>query len=227
MSFDFFMVLSFGFWLGIKHAIEPDHVIAVSTIASETKKLYRATLSGVFWGIGHTITLFIVSSILIGMKSEIPEGLETSLEFIVGIMLVYLGIRSLLPYKTKKIFSHQHSHETFHHSHFHCHEGQDCSEHSHYRSSYFQSAFIGLIHGLAGSAAMTLLAMSKIDTYIEAVIYILIFGVGTVIGMLLFTTMIGLPFALSSNNKSLNQTLTKITGIISTGYGLYYMVSVL
>ena len=91
MEVTLFSVLALGFILGIKHAIEPDHVIAVSTIASKSKKLWHASLAGVYWGIGHTATLFIIGIILIFMKNDIPEKWSMSLEFLVGIMLVYLG----------------------------------------------------------------------------------------------------------------------------------------
>ena len=96
MEIGFLSILVLGFVLGIKHAIEPDHVIAVSTIASQSKKLWQSTLSGVFWGIGHTTTLFIFGIIVILMKGEIPNIWVMSLEFLVGIMLIYLGITSIL-----------------------------------------------------------------------------------------------------------------------------------
>lgn len=105
MEIGFLSILALGFILGIKHAIEPDHVIAVSTIASQTKKLWRSALSGVFWGIGHTFTLFIVGIIVIAMKTEIPDKWAMSLEFLVGIMLVYLGLLASLLSATSKYIS--------------------------------------------------------------------------------------------------------------------------
>ncbi|WP_050182220.1 sulfite exporter TauE/SafE family protein [Domibacillus robiginosus] len=200
MEISFLSVLALGFVLGIKHAIEPDHVIAVSTIASQSKKLSRSSLAGVFWGIGHTATLLIIGCILILMKGEIPEKWAMSLEFLVGIMLVYLGITTILSFKNIHVHKHQHK-----------------------NISYFKSMLIGLIHGLAGSGAMVLLTMSTVKTVWESVIYILIFGAGTVIGMLFFTTIIGIPFVFSAKKISMNKTLTQITGGISTVFGIYYM----
>ncbi len=95
MEITLFSVMTLGFLLGIRHAIEPDHVIAVSTIASQSKKLSHASLAGIYWGIGHTATLFIVGFILIIMKNDISVKWSLSLEFLVGIMLVYLGIASI------------------------------------------------------------------------------------------------------------------------------------
>ncbi|RUL52146.1 urease accessory protein UreH domain-containing protein [Lysinibacillus antri] len=221
MEISFLSILALGFVLGIKHAIEPDHVIAVSTIASQSKKLWRSSLSGVFWGIGHTATLLIVCLILIFMKGEIPEKWAMSLEFLVGIMLVYLGITTIL--SLKNIHLHQHKHDGEEHKQAHEYEGQHKHNHQLKNVSYFKSMLIGLVHGLAGSGAMVLLTMSTANSAWEGAIYILIFGAGTVIGMLFFTTIIGIPFVFSAKKLSLNKILTQIIGVISTVFGFYYM----
>ncbi|PFN99402.1 ABC-type nickel/cobalt efflux system permease component RcnA [Neobacillus bataviensis] len=214
-------ILFLGFILGIKHAIEPDHVIAVSTIASQSKKLWRSSLAGVFWGIGHTATLFLVGIILIIMKGNIPEEWAMSFEFLVGIMLVYLGIASILSFK--KVHHHEHQHNEVVHDHFH-HRAEGAPHlHEHKKISYRKSLLIGLVHGLGGSAAMVLLTMSSVTSVWEGAVYILIFGLGTTIGMLGFTTIIGIPFVLSAKKESVNLKLTRITGLISTAFGLYYM----
>ncbi|MFS0820327.1 sulfite exporter TauE/SafE family protein [Bacillus sp. 1P02SD] len=210
MEVTFFSVLALGFILGIRHAIEPDHVIAVSTIASQSKKLWNASLAGIFWGIGHTVTLFLVGLVVILMKNEIPEKWAMSLEFLVGIMLVYLGVKTILSFKN-----------TFIHKHTHVHHHQHSREHK--STSYLGSLFIGFVHGLAGSGAMVLLTMGTVKSVGEAAIFILIFGVGTVIGMLLFTTIIGIPFVLSKKRRTVSGTFGLITGAISTVFGVYYM----
>ncbi|MFC4768081.1 sulfite exporter TauE/SafE family protein [Effusibacillus consociatus] len=216
-------VLTLAFGLGIKHAIEPDHVIAVSTVASQTKRLRNASLSGVFWGIGHTATLFGVGMVFIRLKNEIPEKWAMSLEFLVGIMLVYLGITSLLSYNKKKIHVHVHEHGGVAHKHFHSHEQVGSHDHPHHGVSYLKSMIIGLIHGLAGSAALVLWTMSEVKSVWEGAVYILVFGAGTVIGMLLSTTMIGIPFVLSAKKTDINHVLSRIIGGVSTAFGIYYM----
>ncbi|MGG2014863.1 sulfite exporter TauE/SafE family protein [Bacillus sp. S10(2024)] len=226
MEIGFLSILALGFVLGIKHAIEPDHVIAVSTIASQSKKLSRSTLAGVFWGIGHTATLFIIGIILIFMKGEIPEKWAMSLEFLVGIMLVYLGVTTVFSLKNIHVHQHEHDGEEHKHIHSHIHSGKHEHQHQHKNVSYLKSMFIGLVHGLAGSGAMVLLTMSTVKNVWEAAIYILIFGVGTVIGMLFFTTIIGIPFVFSAKKISLNKTLTQITGSISIIFGIYYMYNI-
>ena len=223
MEFTLVSVLALGFILGIKHAIEPDHVIAVSTIASQSKKLWHASLAGVFWGIGHTLTLFITGVILILMKGQIPDKWAMSLEFLVGIMLVFLGIKTIISFKNIHIHHHQHDGDDHKHVHSHENSGQHHHKHNHRNASYLQSTLIGLVHGLAGSGAMVLLTMSTVESIKEAAIYILIFGAGTVIGMLFFTTIIGIPFVLSNKRKTISRPLGIITGVISTVFGLYYM----
>lgn len=208
MEISLLSILGVAFLLGIKHAMEPDHVIAVSTVASHTKRLWTASLAGVFWGIGHTATLFIVGISVILMKNQIPEKWANSLEFLVGIMLVYLGITNLLHKKEK---AHTHT------------DAGSADRHVETNVSYFKSMFIGLVHGLAGSAAMVLLTMPTVSSVWQGAAYILLFGAGTALGMFLISTIIGIPFALSEKNVVLHRGLAKITGLISTGFGLYYM----
>ncbi|MED4203933.1 sulfite exporter TauE/SafE family protein [Neobacillus mesonae] len=206
MEITLLSILALGFILGLKHAIEPDHVIAVTTIASQSKKLWNASLAGVFWGIGHTATLFIIGIILILIKNDISDKWSMSLEFLVGIMLVYLGIVSILSFRKSGR-----------------EEGHTHTDKSYIKGSYMKSVVIGLIHGLAGSAAMVLLTMSTVDSVWEGALYILIFGLGTITGMLTFTTIIGLPFVLSTKRKKINRSLTLTAGIVSTVFGVYYM----
>lgn len=223
MEIGFLSILALGFILGIKHAIEPDHVIAVSTIASQTKKLWRSALSGVFWGIGHTFTLFIVGIIVIAMKTEIPDKWAMSLEFLVGIMLVYLGITSITAFRNIQIHKHEQDGEKHIPIHGHQHIGEHPHTNKKHNTSYIKSMVIGFVHGLAGSAAMILLTMSTADNVWEGALFILIFGAGTIIGMLFFTTILGIPFVLSAKNININKSLIQVTGGISMVFGLYYM----
>ncbi|PEO48741.1 urease accessory protein UreH [Bacillus sp. AFS026049] len=192
-------ILTLGFLLGIKHSLEPDHVIAVATTAGNTKKLAHSTLTGVYWGIGHTCTLFLIGVLFIWMKGEIPESLSMTLEFGVGIMLVMLGAKSL--FKARPDIT---------------------NEKDRFRP-FLVSALIGFVHGLAGSAAMVILTMSNVTGIGEGSIYIIIFGAGTIIGMLCFTTILGIPFALNGKDIVLNRIFIKMAGAISFAFGLYYI----
>ena len=160
------------------------------------------------------------------MKGEIPEKWAMSLEFLVGIMLVYLGVKTILSFKNIHIHHHQHDGEDHKHVHSHQNSDEHIHQHKHKNATYIKSMFIGLVHGLAGSGAMVLLTMSTVKSVGEAAIYILIFGGGTVIGMLFFTTIIGIPFVLSKKNKTISRPLGIITGVISAIFGIYYMYNV-
>jgi sulfite exporter TauE/SafE len=199
LDISFVSVLLLGFILGIKHSIEPDHIIAVSTMVSRSKRLLSSTLTGVFWGIGHTATLFLVGMILVIMKGELSDKWAMSLEFLVGIMLVYLGIKGILSLK------------------------ESTKSHQYEKRSLIRITFIGFIHGLAGSAAMVLLTMSTVTSVWECALYILIFGAGTILGMLSFTTILGIPFVYSKKNLGVNKGLTRLAGTVSFIFGLYYM----
>lgn len=171
MEVEFISILFLGFVLGIKHAIEPDHVIAVSTIASRSKKLWHSTLSGVFWGIGHSATLVIFGIIVILIKGEIPDIWAMSLEFLVGIMLVYLGITSIF---STNIHKQEHNGEVHKHIHTHKHTGEHLHKHQHTKFAYIKSMIIGFVHGLAGSATMILLTMSTVKSVWEGTIYLVL-----------------------------------------------------
>jgi sulfite exporter TauE/SafE len=215
-------VLAVAFVLGIKHAIEPDHVIAVSTVATQTKRLGNASLAGLFWGIGHTATLFVVGMVFLLVKNGIPEKVAMSLEFLVGIMLVYLGVTSLRSRKKRHIQVHEHEHDGELHKNAFSHVQSESRKHLQ-RVSYGKSLLIGLVHGLAGSAALVLWTMAAVNSVWEGGLYILVFGAGTIIGMLLTTTIIGIPFVISAKNAGISRVLTQLTGGISAVFGLYYM----
>nr|WP_246860987.1 urease accessory protein UreH [Bacillus sp. REN3] len=190
-----------GFVLGIKHALEPDHVIAVSTIAGRHKSFWRSGFLGVFWGIGHTATLLAVFAILSLTKLTIPVRWEMSFELAVGIMLIYLGF-SAFKKPTKKAKSNKKLEN---------------------KQFFMKSLFIGQIHGLAGSAAMTLLTLSMVDSFLEACLYIGTFGVGTILGMFLFTIVVSVPFFFSGKINRAERILTGAASVISICYGIYYI----
>ncbi|MEW5323582.1 urease accessory protein UreH [Geobacillus thermoleovorans] len=197
-------VLLFGLLLGMKHATEPDHVIAVSTIASRTKKLSLSSLAGMFWGIGHTLTLLVVGMVIIAFEQRIPEWIASYLEMAVGIMIIVLGVFS---FRSMLKVGHHHSHDI--------------------RHVHMKSTLIGIVHGLAGSAGMVLLTAATVKGVWMALAFMLIFGVGTVIGMMLFTTFLGIPFVwMRARQQAMNQWMVKAVSLISIGYGVYYIAHI-
>ena len=220
-----FTLLGFGFLSGVKHAFDADHVAAVSTIISKHKSIKKSSLLGMFWGFGHTISLFCVGLIILLLKITIPEKIALSFEFIVGIMLVILGLNVLLTINKNKIHFHRHKHGKEEHIHFHSHKLTKHHDHKH--KLFHQSLFIGLIHGLAGSAVLTLLVLTTIKSVWLGLIYILIFGIGSIIGMILTSSVISLPFTLIPNNLQRTQKFLRISaGLISMIIGLTIMYNI-
>jgi sulfite exporter TauE/SafE len=218
-------VLLIGFLLGLQHAVEADHLAAVSAIVSEKKNIFSASIIGGLWGIGHTISLLAVGTLVIFLKLQISESVEAKLEAIVGGMLVLLGINALRKlFTAREIHAHSHEHDGVRpHTHVHLHKDKssESEEKSHHRLSP-RSVLIGMVHGLAGSAALMLLVLPTIASPLIALIYILIFGVGSIAGMMLMSFLIGLPFHFTANNfVRLNKAIRLCAGIFSLGLGVF------
>jgi ABC-type nickel/cobalt efflux system permease component RcnA len=241
-------IIAIGFFLGMRHATDPDHVIAVTTIVSQQRTTRRAALIGAFWGLGHTVTILIVGSAIILFNLVIPVRLGLAMELAVGLMLIILGgwnlasfMRSLpdagLPPDTDHpvIHSHAHRHGELVHTHTHAHTGQ---AHIHAADSVFVrrldhalgrlSAYqfirplvVGIIHGLAGSAAVALLILASIRDSRWAIAYLLVFGVGTIAGMMLITMGIASTFRVVGNRfQAFSRKLALATGVLSVAFGV-------
>jgi len=214
-----FSVLLIGFVLGLQHAIEADHLAAVSTIVAEKKGLFTASLVGGMWGVGHTISLFAVGALVVFLKLQISPTVETKLEAIVGGMLIFLGLNALRKlFSAEKIHVHSHEHGQREHLHIHSHSTEP-SERSHHGFSP-RSIVIGMVHGLAGSAALMLLVVPTIASPGLALLYILIFGVGSIGGMMAMSFLIGLPLHFTAGRfVLLNKGIRLAAGLFSLGLG--------
>jgi high-affinity nickel permease len=217
-----FSVLMIGFFLGLRHATDADHLAAVSTIVSEKRGLFSAIIVGGFWGIGHTLALLLVGLLVIFLKLQISASFESKLEAVVGLMLVALGTNALRKIaRTKKIHIHSHQHDGREHSHVHVHRDESGEEATHHRFSP-RSVLIGMVHGLAGSAALMLLIIPSIHSNAVALAYILVFGLGSVGGMMLMSAVISVPFYLTVGRFNfLNKGMRLTSGLLSTGLGLF------
>lgn len=220
-----FGILGFGFLIGLKHATEADHLAAVSTIVSERKSLGSSALVGGLWGLGHTISLFIAGIFVLLLNFQISERAERILEFAVGIMLVLLGLNVL-----RKILSggylhfHTHEHGGHEHAHPHIHEQgkKDAADTHHGFKLSSRSLFVGMIHGLAGSAGLMLAIIPTIESRAIGLLYIIIFGAGSIGGMILMSFLVGLPFHLTAKNfNRLNYALQSIAGFVSIAVGVF------
>lgn len=214
-----FSVLLIGFVLGLHHAIEADHLAAVSTIVAEKKGLFTASLVGGMWGVGHTISLFAVGTLVVFLKLQISESTEAKLEAVVGGMLILLGLNALRKlFSVEKIHVHTHEHGKREHVHIHAH-GPEQAEGRHHRFSP-RSILIGMVHGLAGSAALMLLVVPTIASPALALLYILIFGIGSIGGMMAMSFLIGLPLYFTAGRfLILNKGIRLAAGVFSLGLG--------
>ena len=218
-------VLSLGFFLGLKHATEADHLAAVSTIVAERKSLFSSAIIGGMWGLGHTISLLAAGVVVLLLDFRIGEQNERMLEFFVGVMLVLLGLNALRKIlQGGKIHFHAHEHGMRQHVHPHLHEpGVKDETNTHHGFSFSPRALIiGMVHGLAGSAALMLAIIPTIDSRPLGLLYIAIFGIGSIGGMMLMSLLIGLPYALTALRfNRFNYILQSVAGLISVGLGLF------
>ena len=219
-------VLGLGFILGLKHALDADHLVAVSTIVSERKGFWSSSIVGALWGMGHTASLLIVGLMVIAFHFQIPDKIALAMEFAVALMLIILGVNVLWKIKKGAKF-HIHTHEHDHHLHIHPHL-HDVKEsvqhaHQHYSSKVGKKPFfVGMVHGVAGSAALMLVVLATISSRTLALMYIAIFGLGSVGGMFLMSALIGLPFSITSKHEKLNKSIRTSAGIASLCFGLFY-----
>lgn len=210
-----FPILITGFFLGVQHAMDTDHLVAVSTMVSRSKSLKRSAILGILWGSGHTATLLLMGFLILSLRLTIPNTLENFFEYLIGFLLIFLGATVILNLKRKKIHIHNHDHGSDQHIHIHNHKQSTHHHHEH------RSFYVGIAHGLAGSATLMLVVLSTISSLGLGLIYIIFFGVGSILGMLLFASLLYLPFqATAKAFPALNRGIALIIGLISIFFGL-------
>jgi sulfite exporter TauE/SafE len=247
--FNLVSIIVIGFFLGMRHATDPDHVIAVTTIVTNQRKTSRAAWIGAMWGVGHTLTILIVGAAIILFNLVIPVRLGLGMELSVGVMLILLGVRNLgsfvrtLPRSSatqpsEVVLIHTHAHAHGDHIHIHPHAHQTGS-HSHAdeerpldqldrtfgKVAFYQllrPLLVGIVHGLAGSAAVALLILASIRNLSWAVAYLLVFGIGTIAGMMLITMSISSALHYVGNRFArLSHGLRMASGLMSVAFGLF------
>lgn len=243
-------IIALGFFLGMRHATDPDHVIAVSTIVTRERSLRHASLIGILWGLGHTLTIVMVGAAIILFSVVIPPRLGLAMELSVGLMLVLLGLMNLSGFTrwmTENltpgglIHSHPHVHGDYVHSHPH---GHAPGTHGHREDQTPQGwldrtfgglglyqavrpLIVGVVHGLAGSAAVALLVLTAIRNPVWAIAYLVVFGVGTIAGMMLITAAIAAPLVFGGDRfGGLTRYFATASGLISLGFGLFLVYQI-
>jgi len=218
-------LLGLGLILGLRHALDPDHIAAVSTIVSESRSVRRSSLIGTFWGLGHTMSLFIAGILVIALKVQISDRVALWMEFAVALMLILLGLKAMLkPLRGWRIHVHQHAHGGSSHSHVHLHRPSEehVHQHRHLIRSGARPFLVGMVHGMAGSAALMILVLATIPSAVAALIYIAVFGLGSVGGMLIMSSLISLPFIFTRKRFNvLSEGLQVAVGLFSLSFGLF------
>lgn len=244
---NFLSILALGFFLGMRHATDADHVIAVSTIIARQPRITRAAWTGIVWGIGHTVTIFLVGTLILLFGVVIPTRVGLSMEFSVGLMLVVLGLMNVSSFfrslprpgqrhiESELIHSHAHRHGDYVHTHPHGHS-PDAHPHNPEHTpltvmdrllgsmrlyQYVRPLVVGVVHGLAGSAAVALLVLTTIGNPHWAVGYLLVFGAGTVAGMLLITMSLASALRfVGRNNRRFSRQMALASGVLSLVFGV-------
>ena len=227
--------ITLGFLLGLKHATDADHVVDVVSIVDKSKNIWRGLWVGFSWGLGHTAPLLILGIIILLFKEAVLDKYESIapfFEFLVGIMLVLLGIQVFWQLKKNNLHIHQHQHDEKEHVHIHTShqfkkEISNTKKHDFFKlgapTFRTKSFFVGIIHGLAGSAAVMLVLLPSIQSIWVGIAYLILFGVGTVLSMSFITVFLAVPFSMSSNNKKLYRYISSSAGTISILFGVALM----
>lgn len=217
--------LTLGFVLGLRHALDADHLVAVSTMASRSRSVFRSSLVGAFWGAGHSATLLLASVAVLLLGRTIPQSWAKGLEAVVGAMIVVLGVDLLRRVLEKQVVVHDHQHDGHSHTHVHL-DARRAHEESPHHHAGWRAFVVGSVHGLAGSAALTLFVLSTIRSFGQGLLYVVVFGVGTMIGMAAMSTLMGLPFALAARRATgFARGIQLAAAIGSIAFGGWYLWS--
>ena len=233
----FLSIIALGFFLGMRHATDPDHVIAITTIVTRQRNLKRAALVGAFWGLGHTFTIFGVGAAIILFNLVIPPRIGLSMELSVGIMLIILGalnVRAFMrsvpppahPAENEEFEAHSHAHNGFIYAHRHTASTtllvrMDRALARMAAYQHVRPLVIGIVHGLAGSAAVALLVLATIQNPRSAIAYLLVFGAGTIAGMMAITMSLASALNMVKGGQAVSRQLALASGVVSLAFGVF------
>lgn len=232
------VALTLGFLLGLKHATDADHVVAVSTIVGEYRNAWRGIWVGGSWGLGHTTPLLVLGIIILFFKDVVLDRYESVapvFEFGVAIMLVFLGAQVFWNLRRGQLHVHDHDHNGGPHVHIHStHDPADSPEvespHGFFSPGkpFFRmkSYTIGLVHGLAGSAAVMLVLLPSLSSFWVGLGYLVLFGVGTMLSMAAITLILGVPFAFSNGYRRVRGWVARVAGASSVAFGFALMADI-
>src|SRR5258708_8453664 len=209
-----------GSLLGMRHALEPDHLAAVSTLVTGERNSYKAAFLGICWGLGHTVALIAVGTVLVILRAEMPVRVADAFALCVALMLIGLGLRAIYLAARQGPAGPAHVH---HHGHIvHVHQGVPAHIHIGAWTLARRPLLVGAIHGLAGSGALTALVLTTLPSTAARLTYVVVFGLGSTLGMAALSGLLGWPLARAGNHRGLARVLSLAVGCVSTALGLVW-----
>jgi len=220
-------VAGVGFLLGMRHALDPDHVVAISTITSEQRSVWRSSLVGAFWGMGHALALMSASALVLALRLTISHPVAQWLERGVAIMLVVLGVNAIRRgVREWTVHAHRHAHDGHEHIHVHEHNAHGAHanhQHRHILGFGIRPFSVGIFHGLAGSAGLAIVAVATTGSAMAGFLYIAMLGIGAAAGMVVLTLLMSLPVILIAGRYGAFRTaLQFVAGAGSVVFGLWW-----
>ena len=209
---------SLGSLLGMRHALEPDHLAAVTTLVTEQRSSYKAALLGACWGLGHTCALVVVGGVLVALRAEMPAHVADLFEFFVALMLVVLGVRAILQATRQGNSGPVHAHR--HGGRVHVHGASAPHVHIGTWTLARRPLIVGAVHGLAGSGALTALVLATLPTTTAQLTYVGLFGLGSTLGMAMLSGLLGWPLARLGANQRLARGVSLVVGCMSIALGI-------
>jgi hypothetical protein len=207
-----------GSLLGMRHALEPDHLAAMSTLVTGERNSYKAALLGACWGLGHTLTLVAAGAVLVLLRAEMPARLSDAFELSVALMLVALGVRAIYLAARQgpagPVHAHQHGRVA------HVHPGATAHVHIGTWTLARRPLLVGAVHGLAGSGALTALVLATLPSTSARLTYMAVFGLGSTLGMAALSGLLGWPLARMGNHHAVARGVSIAVGCVSTTLGL-------
>jgi ABC-type nickel/cobalt efflux system permease component RcnA len=219
-------VTGVGFVLGLRHALDPDHVVAVTALASEKIGVRRTSMIGAFWGLGHALSLGLAGGVILALRLQVPPAVSAALESVVAVMLIGLGAIAVRRALRSRLHAHPHDHDGQVHVHFHAHGPGQAERHDHRHAlrGGLRPFLVGLVHGLAGSASLALLALGAAPSLLAGLAYIVMLGVGSLAGMLILSGLMSLPLAyLEVRYAAFHRGVQLVAGMTSVAFGLYLL----
>ena len=228
MDLSIIFILLTGLGLGLAHSLDPDHVVAVSTLLCNNKSLRKSITSATVWGVGHSAVLFIIGLLVLTLSVVIPQSVLKLFDCAAGVLLIILGALVIRPLIAERISPNQIIHEHTHshpHSHPHSHSHDHANDNHHGHAHLHKSALTGALQGLGGSAALMLVTLSTVNSVGVGLVFICLFGVGVILGMVGIACLVGSVIAYTASNlEKVHKIIKALTGSVSIVFGIVIIV---